>query len=206
MTASKKKGHDYYYCTNGKGNCSEHKNYLRETFLYETIADLLSNFSHIFTERKIELMYKAAKERKGADSEYLDKAIDTLRKELESLKTRESKLLDTFLAEQIPKELYENRILEIQRDRVSTKKQIKELEQRQPAFTLEPVKNVLIQANKSSKEFLEGDDMKKHEVVKNLLWNLSIKDKNIVNYQFKNVFQTLIKTPRNASFDTLCAG
>ena len=29
MTATLKKGHQYYYCTNGKGNCEQHKKYLR---------------------------------------------------------------------------------------------------------------------------------------------------------------------------------
>lgn len=204
LTASKKKGHDYYYCTNGKGICTEHKGYLREEYLYKAVAGLLGNLA--FTERKIELMYQAAKERGSGDTEYLQQAIDTLQKELELLKTRESKLLDTFLAEQITKELYNQKVIEIFNERVSIQKQIKELKLKHPASTLEPIKNVFLQANKSQKEFLEGGEIKKHEIIKNLLWNLSIENKNIVKVQYKTPFDILARTPKNASFQTLCAG
>ena len=73
------------------------------------------------------------------------------------------------MAEQISKEIYDQGVLELQNDRVSLKKQIKELQIKQPAFTLEPIKNVFLQGNKSRKEFLEGDDVKKREIVKSLL-------------------------------------
>lgn len=204
LTASKKKGHDYYYCTNGKGICTEHKGYIRENYLYEKVSEQLGKV--IFSERKIELMYKAAQERNGGNAEYITKAIDTLQKELGSLKTRESKLLDTFLAEQITKDLYDKKALEIFNEKASTEKQIKELKLKQPAFTLEPIKNLFLQANKAQKEFLDGNSEKKHEVVKNLLWNLSLKDKNIVNTQYKKPFDVMASVPKNASFRTLCAG
>ncbi len=36
-----------------------------------------------------------------------------------------------------------------------------------------------------------------------LLWNLSIKNKNIVGYQFKSVFQTLAEAPKNATISQM---
>ncbi len=39
LTASKKKGkHIYYYCTNGKGKCGEHKSYLKENYVSGELA------------------------------------------------------------------------------------------------------------------------------------------------------------------------
>jgi site-specific DNA recombinase len=204
ITGSVKKEHQYYYCTNGKGNCEEHKSYMRENYLYGIIADLLENL--IVSENKIELMYEAAKERDSADNSYIQQALDTLQKELESLPAKESKLLDVFMAEQISKELYDQRVLELQNDKVSLKKQIKELQNKLPAFTLEPIKNVFLQANKSRKEFLEGNEDKKREVVKNLLWNLSVKNKNIVAVKYKNVFQSIAKMPKNGSIYEMLRG
>ena len=55
LTASVHKGHQYYYCTNGKGNCIQHKVYLREDDAYKLVANLFDDL--IFTDRKIELMY-----------------------------------------------------------------------------------------------------------------------------------------------------
>ena len=204
LTASKKKGHDYYYCTNGKNICTEHKTYLREKDLYEKVAHMLSKLA--FTEKKINLMYKSAQERNGGNISYSQQAIDTLQKELKSLEARESKLLDIFMAEQITKDLYDKKVLEIFNERVSLKKQISELEKKQPAVTLEPIKNVFLQANKSQNDFLTGDEYKKHKVVSELLWNLSMKEKNIVNIQYKKPFDLMASIPKNASFRTLCAG
>lgn len=202
LTASLKKGHQYYYCTNGKGQCEEHKSYLREQALYDTIAGILGNLK--LSDRKIELMYNSAKERTGADV-YGAQALTTLQSHLESLKTKESKLLDTFLAEQITKELYDEKAREISNDKISTKKQIKELELKQPKFTLEPVKKIFKQASASQKDFLEGDEAKKREVVEELLWNLSLKDKKVASIKYKSPFHLLENVPKNADFSLLCA-
>ena len=73
ITASVKKRHQYYYCTNGKGNCEEHKSYMRETYLYEKIADLFENL--VISEERIELTYEAAKERLSADRGYVEQNL-----------------------------------------------------------------------------------------------------------------------------------
>jgi len=37
LTASLKKGHHYYYCTGNREGCNEHKNYMREIYLYDKV-------------------------------------------------------------------------------------------------------------------------------------------------------------------------
>ena len=114
--------------------------------------------------------------------------------------------MDAFLAEQISKEVYDQKILEMQNEKTLLKKQIKELQMKQPAFTLEPIKKVFLQANKSRNEFLAGDDDKKREIVKELLWNLSVKDKNILIVKYKSPFQIIAKAPKNAEYKPLLRG
>lgn len=201
LTSSLKKGHHYYYCTNGKQKCDEHKSYMRETYLYEIISELLGNIG--FSERKIELMYQAAKERSEAENNYTSKTVEDKRTYLESLKTKESRLLDAFLAEQVPKELYDQKILELQNERTSTIKRIADLETEQPAFTLEPIKNLFLQANKAQKEFLDGDNQQKREVVEKLLWNLSLKSKSVASIKLKSPFDIMFKAPKNGDISTL---
>jgi hypothetical protein len=164
LTASIHKGHHYYYCTNRKEICSEHKSYMRETYLYEKFADILEKVD--FTEAKIELMYEAAKEKSHLDSEYLDKALTTLSNELQALKTRESRLLDTFLAEQISNEIYNEKILTIRNEKIAVEKQIAEMQNKSPVAMLEPVKNVFLQASRAKNDFLSGDDNKKEMFLK----------------------------------------
>lgn len=67
---------------------------MREEKLYPIIADIFSKVA--FSERKIELMYKAAKERTGHDTSYAESILVTLQSCLDALKTKESRLLDTF--------------------------------------------------------------------------------------------------------------
>jgi DNA invertase Pin-like site-specific DNA recombinase len=201
LTASLKKGHHYYYCTNGKQKCDEHKSYLRENYLYGEIARLLGSLA--FTERKIEMMYGAVQERKKPDNDYAENIVITLQNELKALITKESKLLDAFLGEQITKEVYDQKVLEIQNQKTVVNKQIKETESKKPAFTLEPTKKAFLQGNKARIEFFEGDDIKKQEILERVLSNLSVKNKNIVSYQFKSVFQILAKAPKNAPISEL---
>ncbi len=201
LTASLKKGHHYYYCTNRKEICTEHKSYMREIYLYEIFGNILDKIA--FSEKKVELMYEASKERLDMDSGYITKAIDTLRESLESLKSRESRLLDTFLAEQISKELYDERILLLRNEEVSLKKQIKDLEAKTPASMLEPTKKVFLQASRAKKEFLEGDDFKKREILENLCWNLSFKNKTVAQLKLKSPFDIMLKAPKNGSFQDL---
>ena len=200
LTASLKKGHHYYYCTNGKQKCDEHKSYLRENTLYQSIAEILGSLD--FTERKIELMYQAAKARSGGDTEYVQKALETLQTQLESLKTKEMKLLDAFLAEQIPKELYDQKTLELQNERISTMRQLRETKSKQTVSTLEPVKEVFLRASRAKKEFLEGDDTKKHTILQSLLWNLSLKDKIMASVSLKSPYDIMSKAPKNGGFST----
>ncbi len=204
LTAALKKGHHYYYCTNGRQKCDEHKSYLRENYLYDKISLLFENLD--FTERKIELMYQAAKERVSTDTEYFDTAISTLQSSLDSLKTRENKLLDTFLAEQISKDLYDSKILELHNERVSLNKQISELKVKHPVSTLEPTKEFFLRGSRAAKEFLDKGDDGKKEILESLLWNLSLNQGNVVNIKYKSPYDIMAKADKNADFLTLCWG
>lgn len=156
-----------------------------------------------FSDRKIELMYQAAKEqleRMGGDEQHMRKQLQSL---LTSLTEKESKLLEVFLAEQISKELYDRKVSDIQRERIVLNKQLKEIEGKEGLGTLEPTKKLFQQANKAQKEFLDADDEKKRQIVEQLLWNLSIENKSMASIQYKSPFHIMAKTPKNASFSKM---
>lgn len=202
LTASLKKGHHYYYCTGNREGCNEHKRYMRETYLYEKVAVIFDGIA--FSERKIELMYQAAKEESQSKNIYSEQILDTLQTQLEGLKTKESLLLDTFLAQQITKDLYDSKIITLHNDRISLEMQIHETKAKQPLCVLEPTKKVFLEASRAKKEFLDGDDFKKRKVLENLCWNLSIKEKNIHTISLKSPFDIMFKMPKNASFQQMC--
>ena len=52
-----KKGHTYYYCTNGKGKCEQHKKYLNKDKANELMAGLFEKVK--FKAEDIEIAYLA---------------------------------------------------------------------------------------------------------------------------------------------------
>ncbi len=164
---------------------------MRETLLHEIVAGLLGSLH--FSEDHINLVYEAANEKDNVNKDYLNSALETLQKRLESLIVKENRLLDTFLDQQISKEIYDAKVLEIQNERVSLQGQINDLKAKQPAFTLEPTRDVFIQASRARSEFMDGDDAKKRNIVSSLLWNLSIKNKTAATVSFKSPYDILAK-------------
>jgi len=150
-------------------------------------------------------MYKAAQERVGLDSEYLEQTLRNHRAQLESLKSKESRLLDAFLAEQISKALYEEKALALQNERITLNQEISRLESSRPSLTLEPVKNLFLRASRAKKEFLEGDIFEKREILESLVWNLSIKDRIVAQKKFRSPYDIMAKVPKNAPISTLLA-
>lgn len=201
LTASLKKGHQYYYCTNGRGKCEEHKSYLREIKIYEMVAELLGSLR--FSESKIELMYRAAKEKLEREGGEERQILNQLQNLLNVQGEKESKLLDAFLGEQISKELYEKKVSEIQHERIALNKQIREVESKGGASTLEPTKKVFIEANKAQSEFLAADDTKKRIIAEKLLWNLCIENKTVASVQYKSPYHILSKADKNAPLLTM---
>jgi site-specific DNA recombinase len=203
LTASLKKGHHYYYCTGNREYYQEHKSYIREKYLYEKVSVILDSIA--FSEQKVELMYQAAKEQLDASHGYLAQAEQNLRTTSETLSTKEQRLLDAFIGGQIDKTLYDQKALELQNERLTLNQEQSSLRMKQPALLLEPTKKVFLQASRARKDFLEGDDEKKRNILENLCWNLSIKEKNIHAVSLKSPFDIMFKTPKNGDISMLLA-
>ncbi len=202
-TASLKKGHDYYYCTNGKGGCSAHKKYIREKEMYKKILPILETLK--FDSEIIDIMYESAKEQSGLDNQYFGETLNNLNATLKTLTERESKLLDALLDSSINKESYERKSLELQNDIFKTKQSIQEIENKKANLfsTLEPTRKLFLDCIHWANDFLEIEPDKKHEVVKKALWNLSIKDEKVFDYQLKSPFNAISLAPKNGTLDEL---
>ncbi|HNX11228.1 MAG TPA: recombinase family protein, partial [bacterium] len=95
LTASKKKGRlTYYYCTNGKGNCGEHKAYLKEEDLSKELSGVFDDL--LFDEELIELVYQAKLEEQDKSLSYFDESINSLKGRLKTLEERKNALLDGY--------------------------------------------------------------------------------------------------------------
>ena len=202
-TASLKKGHDYYYCTNGKGVCSAHRKYIRENEMYKKILPILETLR--FDPEIIDIVYESAKEKNGIDDKYFNETLNSLNANLKTLLERESKLLDTLLDSSITKEAHDKKALELQNSIFQVKQSIKEIEDKKQNLysTLEPTRKLFLDCIHWANDFLLLEPDKKHEVVKKALWNFSIKDEKVSNYILKSPFNAMSLVPKNATLDEL---
>lgn len=197
-TASTKKGHVYYYCTNGKGICEEHRQYLKARELYDVVAEIFETVK--FDEEAIEIQYLAAKEKLQSKETYKQASSQTVLKELDLLSEKRKRLEDTYLDGTMAKDRYNARILELDNEEIALKNQLKQIEQLEGYATLEQTKKAFLTAATAQKDFLNGDDIEKHELAKNLLWNVSIRDKKVQCFQLKQPYQLMAEAPKNDDF------
>lgn len=203
ITASKKKGHDYYYCTNGKGICDEQsKGYIRSERIDEFMAHIFDKLQ--FDEELVELAYQAAKERKGQETNYSAKNAEIIDKRLSEVRTAQSRLCDSFSAGNTPEPVYNVKMLALGNEEKSLIKQLKDIP-KEPVLILEPIKEVFLTANRAKEAYLAATPEKKRIIVQNLLWNLSIKNREPASYQFKSPYDILARASKPTDFSTMWA-
>ena len=131
-------------------------------------------------------------------------AIENLKQEEQNILERQKKLLDVFLDGSISKEAHDEKNILIENQKVMIRKQISELEYKnqRTVSTLEPTKKLFLDCVIWSKEFLTLSPEKKQNIAHEVLWNLSMKDKNIVSYQLKSPYSIIAKLPENADLRT----
>lgn len=204
LTATLKKGHVYYYCTNGKKKCEQHKKYLREERVNELVAETLD---HLQVDAElIEMAYLAKKERTGQATEYAETSVDHFNKQLETVRQKQAKLLDSYLTELIPEDVYKDKIQALNNERIALEQQQKKVRENQPAdplITLERVKNIFLTANQAKTKFLEEKNDGKRSLLEILLWNLSLSDEKVANVSFKMPYEVIAKTTQKGDFATV---
>ncbi len=205
LTADTKKGHQYYYCTNGKGICTAPRKFMRSEYIDGLISTMFLKLQ--FDEEFIEISAEAYKQRNQGKISYVDTAKENLLKELESLTEKESLLADTLLSKSIRKEIYDLKIREVENQRAILNQQIKEIDKKggQTQTTFEQVKNVFIDGSRATKKYVEAKDEEKRKMLEKLLSNLLIENQNVAQYIFKPEYQALANSPKNIDFQTLCA-
>ncbi len=204
LTATKKKGrYDYYYCTNGKGICSQHKTYLGDKATLDLSAQVLKNT--YFDEEFIEILYQAAKERYENGQPDTEKPLTDISLELEQISRQERKLLHSFTSELIDETVYRDEVFKLKQKKA-------DLEQKQQKYsqknhnglvTLELTKEVFLTCSRAISEFEDAPPERKHEILKTLLWNFSVKDKKVLETNFKSPYHVLANAPKNGDLTSM---
>lgn len=200
ITADTKKGFVYYYCTNGKGSCTQHKKYMRSEHIHWLLSKLFLELK--FDSELIALTTNAYKQKNKIHRDYIQDSLDQLICGAKSLLEKELVLVDGFSAGLIRQELYTLKMLDIANKRTEFDLQIDEIKsiKGNSVVTFEQVAKVFADCNRASELYLESSESGKRDILKYLLSNACIKDQNIVSYQFKSPFDLMAQAPKKVNF------
>lgn len=203
LTASNKKGHDYYYCTNGKGTCSEHKHYLRSEVLDEKVISLLDNV--VVNEKWIDIAYEASKAKLKERRYKAGDIKETLLKQLENVRKKQSILLDSFVSMTTPKEIYASKMKDLNNEEISIKEELHkiELKENRDEAIADKIRDIFLEASRSKEEYIKGTPEKRNTIANKLLWNLTIENQEVLSYQAKEPFNLLFNGPKMDSVSCL---
>lgn len=203
LTATTKKGHQYYYCTNGKKVCDQHCKYIKAELLHQQVAEQLRAIQ--VDKELIEIMYQAAREKHHSEQDIKAKTLEQIKSQLETQKTKQAKLLDLLLAEKISQEVYDSKNEILKREQVALQNQYSQLLKKQTEgnSTLELIKNAFLTANYAENDFLEAHEEKKRSLAEKLLWNLKVLNQKIVECRLKQPFQIMLEAnQKELSFES----
>ncbi len=202
ITVDTQKGIQYYYCTNGKYICNQHKNYMRSDYVDVLMSELFKVLQ--IDDELIEISAEAYKVKNATDDNYIEVTLETLNSELNLLLQKELKLSDGWSSKTVRDEVYNVQIKEITNKRLELEEQINNVQKTNKGkVTLEQIKKVFTDCNKASKEYIDADDYKKRNMLKKLLSNATVKDKKIVSYQFVSLYSVIAKAPKNCTIDEM---
>lgn len=203
LTATTKKGYNYYYCTNGKGNCEEHKRYLREEKVEKILAESLGKLK--MSSEMIDIIYQSAKEKKDLKKDYRQEVLNNLQNELNSVITKQERLLEGYCSEIISKEAYGRKTKDFRKKEIDLKTQIKEISEKSSKedSTLEQTKKLFLKACYAKKEFLQASKRRQTKTLQDVLWNATVQNQKLAKVSFKQEFQLIADTPNLNDFDTM---
>jgi len=196
-TASKKKGHNYYYCTNGRGGCEQHKKYLNEDKVDELVTKVFSEMK--FDPDDIELGYLAAKEKIKMTGSVSSGQKDELDKQLKIAQGKLNNLAEVISSDLTLKEALKPKILSLEADVKNIQTQISNFKLKTPEqelLTLEQIKKAFLQACSAGFDYGNAVDERKKELLNILLWNLKIENQNVQCFKLKQPYQLMAESPK----------
>ena len=212
LTATRKKNrYVYYYCTNGRGGCSEHNHYLTQK---EVIKALSGVFDHLFiNEDEVERMHDNSLEllinHNPDNQEYLE-SKNHLLNEIKKRENRKEELFNLRLDKKISPKDYESRETIIKNEIKDFNDALKKLENEQEVVltkeTLELTKKFFLAPKSMKKAFFKISLNDKQKMLNQILWNSEIANKKLAKINFKEPFEALANYAENPDIDKLRRG
>jgi site-specific DNA recombinase len=201
-TATIKKGRlEYYYCTNGRGVCEQHRRYMTRGTVKVMLVDLFQVFS---LPRDIaDLSFEAYAD--GMRNSIKNKEVtrQTIQALLQANSDRLSTLLNALLAKRVTEKQYDEKYMELQEEKERLEKQLNGIEGTDVEITLERVRKFKTELCNIASDFEEGDDEVKQEILLSVLWNAKVENGKVLLPQFKLPYSLMENACKTRDFEDL---
>jgi DNA invertase Pin-like site-specific DNA recombinase len=190
MTASIKKGrYIYYYCTNGKGNCNEHKIYLSQSDIKDLLCEVFADFT--LDRVRADLSFSLYEQDLLSTYNFNSSASSTIEQRLVKVKEDQKQLLSLLFDKKITQELFDDKNKQLEIERINLEVQLKTVKPKDPVITLEQVRKIKEDACNLVTMFDDGDDIVREDLLKAVLWNFSIKEQKGASVKYKSPYKYL---------------
>ncbi len=188
ITAEIKKGHTYYRCTKSHGTQHCSQKYLREEELIKAIGKE-SKKVH-FDDEILDLIFEASKEQLAQISGETTERKDELAASLTAVQKRRESLIEKFIDNAIPKEIYDRKYSESIDEEAGIEERLQQFGQ-DNGDALTDLKTIIGFVRTAHDIFNKGDDSIKKEIASLLSSNFALKDQEIAYFNLNEPFSWL---------------
>lgn len=190
ITAETAKGHTYYRCTKSRGvkNCSQ--GYVREEDLIEDIFKHLDKLR--FDSDTLDVVIGATKELSKSELDYQQEIERKNVLLLDRNKTLQSSLIEKFIDNAIPKDLYDRKLTQLRNEEAVLDNNISNAKENHRNVFAEIELIAKFLKNVSS-IFKSKDNEIRKEIISVISSNITIKDKKVASLKLKAPFSLLIQ-------------
>ena len=208
VTAEKQKGHVYYRCTKtfGTHRCSQP--YLREEKLVELIGEELKRIQ--FDDEILDLVVDASKEKYASMGADIAEQERMLRATLKENQNRKDSLVEKFIDNALPEEVYNRKYSELSEEEAGIKEQLRDM-QTPNGKVIENIETAVRFIKTAHDLFSRGDETVKREIAFLISSNLGLKDRKIAYFNLNDPFSWLVEDassllPQNATLEPASVG
>lgn len=199
LTATTKKGkYTYYYCTNTKGVCTQHKKYIKESEIESEMLELIKKF--IPDKKLLELSLNRYLYEKRKQILQESQQAESLENNIKSVEKRVINLENMYLDDRITGERYDVKKSELQKELTDLQLAKKATKRTNKKNTLELVENFKNKVISLWETFYDGNPDVKKEILESVLWNCGILDKKNPYYQIQTAIYIHEEISSNEGF------
>ncbi|MDD5731942.1 MAG: recombinase family protein [Patescibacteria group bacterium] len=190
ITASIKKGHIYYHCTQRKGRCSNNK-YLREEDLEKQIEDYIAPLSNAIDDDFLDIVLKIVRKHYAKEIKINQDFLISLQNRYAEVRKEKTDLLDLLLRKVIKEEQYKDKSNALTEEEATLKAKLEDNSYNANKW-LELMEGFFKQVNLLQKFWFEGNPQTKREIFKSVGWNPILSDKKLL-MDYKNPYNILLE-------------